>query len=639
MKSPIKILSFIFLVTLLTACGGKEGDPLTPEERKDKTPPVITLAGADPFVLKKDEKYKEPGASANDDVNGKVAVAISGVVNTKKIGTYTVTYSARDRAGNKASKKRTVRVTPKVIDYEKPVITLVGKDPIEVEQGTTFKDPGAVAKDNIDGKIKVTVSGRVDTERLGTYTLTYTARDSSGNLTTKIRHVVVVPASVIHNVNNVNELRTALENAANNGSNDVIILQKGVYKTTSDGLKTFKYNDTEGFNLTIQAANGLKRGDVVLDGGETDLVLQYANTFSNSANDVRTLRLERLVIRNGKNTETSYGGGINVNHNLELIDCEVSANRTTQGKGAGIYASKDAYIEKSLIDNNISLSNYYHNGGGLYVDYNAVILNSIISNNESYSGGGVFAGSIYLKNSLVTKNRTSQYGGGVYSNHLSCENSVISNNSSDNSGSAAIYSYNTTVLNHCRITGNSNIKGTGASYSVVYAPASLIVGSIFENNNGYLLGTGSYWNTVLVNNTFINNKNDGIAYIRGRFINNLFDAGVDLYSDSTIYNNYIDYLTLKENNHVVVKKNNVQPSQGALSLTNELVPKAGSVLINKGLNFANPTFKSLFAVGEKFRSSDDETMYDRIVKMLQKDYQGKNRIVGGTIDIGANEKQ
>jgi len=44
-------------------------------------------------------------------------------------------------------------------------------------------------------------------------------------------------------------------------------------------------------------------------------------------------------------------------------------------------------------------------------------------------------------------------------------------------------------------------------------------------------------------------------------------------------------------------------------------------------------------VGEKFRSSDDETMYDRIVKMLQKDYQGKNRIVGGTIDIGANEKQ
>jgi hypothetical protein len=272
------------------------------------------------------------------------------------------------------------------------------------------------------------------------------------------------------------------------------------------------------------------------------------------------------------------------------------------------------------------------------VDYHVSIINSTISNNESYSGGVVYAGSFFLKNSLVTNNRVSYYGGAVYSNNLNCENSVLSNNSSENGGAAALFSSNSTVLNHCRVTGNNNTQGVSNSYSVVYTRNALVVGSVFENNNGYLFGTGNY-HTVLVNNTFINNKNDGVSYIKGRFINNLFDAGVDLYSDSTIYNNYIDYFTLKENNHVVVKKNNVQPSEGALSLTNKLVPNANSVLVNKGLNFANPTFKSLFAVGEKFNSSDDETMYDRIVKMLQKDYQGKNRIVGGTIDIGANEKQ
>ena len=44
-----------------------------------------------------------------------------------------------------------------------------------LEAGETFTDPGATATDNADKNIQVTVSGSVNTNTPGTYTLTYTA--------------------------------------------------------------------------------------------------------------------------------------------------------------------------------------------------------------------------------------------------------------------------------------------------------------------------------------------------------------------------------------------------------------------------------------------------------------------------------
>jgi len=59
------------------------------------------------------------------------------------------------------------------------------------------------------------------------------------------------------NVSNVAEFRQALEDVALNGESDTIVLDKGVYKTTEDGLGTFEFNDEEEQNLTIRAKDGL----------------------------------------------------------------------------------------------------------------------------------------------------------------------------------------------------------------------------------------------------------------------------------------------------------------------------------------------------------------------------------------------
>ncbi len=163
------------------------------KEAADTTPPVITLKGEKTITLHVGDRYREPGATATDDVDGVVRVNVRGYVNTYKAGTYILTYTARDRAGNTARAKRTVKVIEKdQTDTTPPVITLKGARTMTLKQGETFKDPGATATDDVDGAVTVQVSGTVDTSKVGTYTLTYTARDKAGNTATATRTVKVV---------------------------------------------------------------------------------------------------------------------------------------------------------------------------------------------------------------------------------------------------------------------------------------------------------------------------------------------------------------------------------------------------------------------------------------------------------------
>jgi len=78
------------------------------------------------------------------------------------------------------------------IDYLAPTITLKGANPLILELGQSFRDPGAVAVDDVDGNVEVKVSGSVDTTKAGTYTLTYSVTDSAGNSASVKRVVKVV---------------------------------------------------------------------------------------------------------------------------------------------------------------------------------------------------------------------------------------------------------------------------------------------------------------------------------------------------------------------------------------------------------------------------------------------------------------
>lgn len=82
-------------------------------EIKDETAPVITLKSGETMMVVLDTKYVEPGYSAIDSYDGDITskVKISGEVDVKKEGTYTIKYTVEDSSGNKAMKKRKVTVT------------------------------------------------------------------------------------------------------------------------------------------------------------------------------------------------------------------------------------------------------------------------------------------------------------------------------------------------------------------------------------------------------------------------------------------------------------------------------------------------------------------------------------------------
>jgi len=148
----------------------------------DTSAPVITLSGDDPLTLEVGTAYEEPGYTATDNCDGDITeqVDVSGSVDHTALGSYTLHYNVSDSSGNPAEEKtRTVNV----VDTTAPVITLSGDDPLTLEVGTAYEEPGYTATDNYDGDItaEVEVSGSVDHAVLGSYTLHYNVSDSSGN--------------------------------------------------------------------------------------------------------------------------------------------------------------------------------------------------------------------------------------------------------------------------------------------------------------------------------------------------------------------------------------------------------------------------------------------------------------------------
>ncbi|MFC3789000.1 immunoglobulin-like domain-containing protein [Paenibacillus sp. GCM10012307] len=158
----------------------------------DGTAPVIALNGADPLVIAVNADYEEPGATAQDALDGDVtaAISITGNIDTATVGSYERHYVVTDRAGNQAETRRTVHV------IDPPLLNLEGPAEISIKQGSTFRDPGAAATDAYYGDLsdQIMVSGTVDTGRAGVYTLRYTVANPIGQTAEAIRKVTVTRA-------------------------------------------------------------------------------------------------------------------------------------------------------------------------------------------------------------------------------------------------------------------------------------------------------------------------------------------------------------------------------------------------------------------------------------------------------------
>ncbi|MFL0802575.1 MAG: DUF5011 domain-containing protein [Agarilytica sp.] len=162
----------------------------------DSTPPVVTLNGLNPLTLEINTAYIELGATSNDNIGGDISagIVITGSVDTSTIGQYQISYSSTDAAGNNTTISRTVNVV--AVDSVAPVITLLGGQSIDLVLGSPFIDPGVTASDDTDGDItaNVIVTGAVDTNTLGSYTISYNVSDAVGNAAVQVQRTVNVLA-------------------------------------------------------------------------------------------------------------------------------------------------------------------------------------------------------------------------------------------------------------------------------------------------------------------------------------------------------------------------------------------------------------------------------------------------------------
>lgn len=152
----------------------------------DTTKPVITILKDNPMYICPDGKIKDYGATASDNYDKDLTNKIKTTVKEDEI-----IYEVSDSSENKTTLSR------KIIrkDITKPVIKLDKN--ITIKKGSTFKDT-YTANDNCDGDVtsKVIKTGSVDTNRVGSYEITYKVKDKSNNEAIIKRKVSVIDNSI-----------------------------------------------------------------------------------------------------------------------------------------------------------------------------------------------------------------------------------------------------------------------------------------------------------------------------------------------------------------------------------------------------------------------------------------------------------
>lgn len=221
----------------------------------DKEKPKITLTGNQNITICPNKEYKEEGYKAIDNYDGDITSKVQ-VITKNNI----ITYKVEDSSGNKTELTRTITKE----DKTSPTITLKGNQSQTIYIGESWKEPGYTAADNCDNDLtsKVITSGSVNTNKVGTYKINYTVKDSTSN-TFSIDRTVKVINKPVKNNSTVNKgiIYLTFDDGPKEGTTNVIldILKEENVKATffvtnsgPDSLIKREYN--EGHTVGLHTA-------------------------------------------------------------------------------------------------------------------------------------------------------------------------------------------------------------------------------------------------------------------------------------------------------------------------------------------------------------------------------------------------
>ena len=140
------------------------------------------------YIMGKSKKVKEEDLLVSVTDASEYTMTRTGTIDLKKAGEYKITFTAQDIYGNKSSKTATLYVKK---DNKPPVFS--GLSTITTVKGQKIDyTKGVKAVDAKDGKVDFTYdASKVDINKMGEYTVYYTAKDKSGNVAKSSRKVII----------------------------------------------------------------------------------------------------------------------------------------------------------------------------------------------------------------------------------------------------------------------------------------------------------------------------------------------------------------------------------------------------------------------------------------------------------------
>ena len=323
----------------------------------DRTPPVISLVNGDvgttDYTVERGTTYVDPGATT--DTGESVTINTSGL-NMDVTGTYTVTYSATDSAGNTGTASRTVIVE----DTTDPVITLTGANPYTVERGTTYIDPGVTA--DTGETVTINTSG-LNMAVTGTYTVTYSATDTSGNIGTANRTVIVedtiAPVIILSGANpyTVEKGTTYSDPGVTADTGEPVTINTSGLNMSVSGTYTVTYSATDSYGN-----NGTNTRTVIVEDTISPVItLSGANPY--------TVERGTTYIDPGATTDTGESVIINTSGlNMSVSGTYTVTYSATDADGNTGTASRTVIVDDVPVITLVGSDPFYQQNGSVYGD-------------------------------------------------------------------------------------------------------------------------------------------------------------------------------------------------------------------------------------------------------------------------------
>ena len=212
------------------------------------------------------------------------------------------------------------------VDNIPPVVTLKGNAIHKIQVGSPYIEPGFTAIDNLEGDItnsgRVTITGNVNINAVGYYTLTYTATDLYGNVSVPVTRTVQVevnqngPTVTLNGSDTVyvgvktqyiEQGATAKDNTGHDISN--LLVRTGNLDINTLGTYVLTYSVTDAFNFVATKT----RKVIVMD--TTKPVIKSITGSDTIRYQVGTPYVDQLAVTDNYWTNLTYTrtGSINVN--------------------------------------------------------------------------------------------------------------------------------------------------------------------------------------------------------------------------------------------------------------------------------------------------------------------------------------